>query len=87
MLCTFDRNGFSHLATNMIGGATVQTNLTYTHLITVMCNISELYKLIQDLREFKFFSEFDNFQSSAKKPVGGVSSRLEQTIIVQHQGI
>ena len=32
----------------------------------------ELYKLIQDLREFLiFFSEFDNFQSSAKKPVGG----------------
>ena len=37
--------------------------------------MSELYKLIQDLREFKiFFSQFDNFQSSAKKPVGGVSS-------------
>ena len=35
----------------------------------------ELYKLIQDLREFLFFfSEFDNFQSSTKKPVGGVSS-------------
>ena len=35
----------------------------------------ELYELIQDLREFEnFFSEFDNFQSSAKKPVGGVSS-------------
>ena len=34
----------------------------------------ELYELIQDLREFIFFSEFDNFQSSAKKPVGGVSS-------------
>ena len=35
----------------------------------------ELYKLIQDLREFKiFFSEFDNFQSYAKKPLGGVSS-------------
>ena len=35
----------------------------------------ELYELIQDLREFKsLFSEFDNFQSSAKKPVGRVSS-------------
>ena len=35
----------------------------------------DLYELIQDLREFFiFFSEFDNFQSSAKKPVGGVSS-------------
>ena len=34
----------------------------------------ELYELIQDLREFNFFSEFDNFQSSAKKPVEGVSS-------------
>ena len=35
----------------------------------------ELYELIQDLRELKnFFSEFDNFQSSAEKPVGGVSS-------------
>ena len=35
----------------------------------------ELYKLIQDLREFKiFFFDFDNFQSSAKNPVGGVSS-------------
>ena len=33
----------------------------------------ELYELIQDLRELSnFFSEFDNFQSSAKKPVGGV---------------
>ena len=32
----------------------------------------ELYKLIQDLRDF--FSEFDNFQSCTKKPVGGVSS-------------
>ena len=47
----------------------------YTHLITVMCNMLELYKLIQDLREFLiFFSEFDNFQSSAKKHVDGVSS-------------
>ena len=53
-----------------------------------MCNMLELHELIQDLREFKFFfCEFDNFQSSAKKPVGGVSSRLEQTMIVQHQGI
>ena len=35
----------------------------------------EFYELIQDLKEFKFFfPEFDNFQSSAKKPVGGVSS-------------
>ena len=34
-----------------------------------------------------FFAEFDNFQSSAKKPVGGVASWLEQTMIVQHQGI
>ena len=34
-----------------------------------------------------FFSKFDNFQSSDKKPVGGVSSCLEQTMIVQHQGI
>ena len=47
----------------------------------------ELYERIQDVREFKFFSEFDNFQSSAKKPVGGVSRWLEQTMIVQHQGI
>ena len=32
----------------------------------------ELYESIQDLREFSIiFSEFDNFQSSAKKPVGG----------------
>ena len=30
-------------------------NLNYTHLITVMCNMLELYELIQDLREFKFF--------------------------------
>ena len=75
MLCTFDRNGFSHQVTNTIGGTTVRTNLNYTHLITVMCNMLELYKLIQDLREFLiFFPEFDNFQSSAKKPVGGVSS-------------
>ena len=45
----------------------------------------ELYELIQDLRGFKnFFSEFDNFQSSAKKPVGGVSSSLEQTKIAKH---
>ena len=51
-----------------------------------MCNMLELY-LIQDLRELNFFFEFDNFQSSAKEPVGGVSSRLEQTMIVQHQGI
>ena len=35
----------------------------------------DLYELIQGLREFLiFFSKFDNFQSSAKKPVGGVSS-------------
>ena len=35
----------------------------------------ELYEFIQDLREFKFFfPEFDNFQSSAKKPVDGISS-------------
>ena len=75
MLCTFGRNSFSHHATNMIGGATVRTNLNYTHPITVMCNMLELYKLIQDLTEFKsLFSEFDNFQSSAKKPVGRVSS-------------
>ena len=30
----------------------------------------ELYKLIQDQREFFFL----NYQSSVKKPVGGVSS-------------
>ena len=60
---------------DMIGDATVRTNLNYTHLITVMCNMVDLYELIKDLREFLFFfSEFDNFQSSAKKPVGGVSS-------------
>ena len=52
MLCTFDRNGFSHHVTNTIVGATVCTNLNYTHLITVMCNMLELYELIQDLREF-----------------------------------
>ena len=52
MLCTFDRNGFSHHVTNMIGGGTVWTNLNDTHLITVMCNMLELYELIQDLREF-----------------------------------
>ena len=75
MLCTFDRNGFSHHAANMIDGATVLTNLKYTHLLIVMCNMLELYKLIQDLREFyNFFSKFNNFQSSTKKPVGGVSS-------------
>ena len=75
MLCTFDRNGFSHHVTNTIGGATVCKNLNYTQLITELCNKLELYELIQDLREFKiFFSEFDNFQSSAKKPVGGVSN-------------
>ena len=35
----------------------------------------DLYELIKDLREFLIFvSEFDNFQSSAKKPVGGVSN-------------
>ena len=35
----------------------------------------ETYGLIQDLKEFLiFFTHFDNFQSSAKKPVGGVSS-------------
>ena len=55
MLCTFDRNGFSHHVTNTIGGATVRTNLNYTHLITVMCNTLELYEFIQDLREFKIF--------------------------------
>ena len=43
---------FSHHATNMIGGATVWTNLNYTLLITVMYNMLQLYKLIQDLREF-----------------------------------
>ena len=48
----FDRNGFSHHATNIIGGATVWTNFHYTHLITAMYNMLELYKLIQDLREF-----------------------------------
>ena len=52
MLCTFDENGSSHHVTNMIGGATVRTYLNYTHLITVMCNMLELYELIQDLREF-----------------------------------
>ena len=36
-------------------------------------------------RILNFFSEFDNFQSSAKKPADGVSSWLEQTMIVQHQ--
>ena len=72
---TFERNGFSHHVTNMIGGATVCKNLNYTHLITVMCNMLDLYELIQDLREFSiFFPEFDNFQSSAKKHVDGVSS-------------
>ena len=55
MLCIFDRNGFSHQAANMIGGATVSTNLNYTHLITVMFIMLELYELIKDLREFKFF--------------------------------
>ena len=55
MLCIFDRNGFSHHAANMIGGATVSTNLNYTHLITVMFIMLELYELIKDLREFKFF--------------------------------
>ena len=40
-----------------------------------MCNMLELYELIQDPREFLiFFSEFDNFQNSVKKPVGIVSS-------------
>ena len=34
----------------------------------------ELYEFNQDLNFKFFFSEFDNFQSSAKKPVGGVSS-------------
>ena len=34
----------------------------------------ELSKLIQDERILIIFFEFDNFQSSAKKPVGGVSS-------------
>ena len=59
---------------DMIGDATA-TNLNYTHLITVTCNMVDLYELVQDLREVLiFFSEFDNFQSSAKKPVGGVSS-------------
>ena len=52
MLYTFDITGFSHHATNMIDGATVWTKFDYTHLITVMYNISELYKLIQDLREY-----------------------------------
>ena len=31
---------------------------------------------------FKLFVQ--NFQGSTKKPVGGVSSGLEQTMIVQH---
>ena len=44
MLCTFDRNGFGHHATNMIGGATVWTNFKYTHLITAIYNMLELYK-------------------------------------------
>ena len=52
MLCKFDRNGFSHHATNIIGDATVWTSFNYTHLITAMYNMLELYKLIQDLREF-----------------------------------
>ena len=43
---------FSHHTTNMIGGATVWTNLNYTHLKKVMGNMLELYELIQDLREF-----------------------------------
>ena len=43
MLCTFDRNGFSHHVTNTIGCATVRTNLNHTHLITVMYNMIELY--------------------------------------------
>ena len=52
MLCTLDRNGFSHHVTNTIGGATVGKNLNYTLLITVMCIMLELYELIQDRREF-----------------------------------
>ena len=47
---------------DMTGDTTVWTNLNYTHLIPVMCNMVDLYELIQDLREFLiFFSEFDNF--------------------------
>ena len=75
MLCIFDRNGFSHQATNMIGGATVRTNFSYTYLITAMYNMLELYKPhLRSERILIFFSEFDNFQSSTKKHVGGVSS-------------
>ena len=40
---------------DMIGDATVRTNLNYTHLITVMCNMVDLYELIKDLREFLIF--------------------------------
>ena len=40
---------------DMIGDATMWTNLNYSHLITVMYNMVELYELIQDLREFLIF--------------------------------
>ena len=39
-------------------------------------------KFFQIWQNFKFFYEFDDFQSSTKKPVG-VSSCLEQTKIAQ----
>ena len=44
-----------HSNMDMIGDATVWTNLNFTHLITVMCNMVDLYELIQDLREFLIF--------------------------------
>ena len=54
MLCTFDRNGFSHHVTNTIG--------TWRHCVNKCelhppynSNMLELYELIQDLREFKFY--------------------------------
>ena len=75
MLRTCDTNVLSGHVTNTIGGATVLTNLIYTLLITFMCNIYELYFLIQDLIEILFiFSEFVNFQSCAENPGGGDST-------------
>ena len=68
-----DRNGFSFDETTLMRGATVRMNCTrpisalqYVRGISIkMCE--------------RIFSEFDNFQSSTKKQVGGVSCRLHET--------
>ena len=80
ILQTCDINGFSYHATNYHRWRHCVNNLSYTHLIKFMCNNKNSFKRI-----LNYFSEFDDFRSSAKKPAGGVSSCLEQIMILQHQ--